>query len=248
MIRATFLPTAYRSLIVDRLKSVSNNTINCFNGVRVFLETIEKRSDVEIVKLLKELKEMIMANPADMKNAMPLDFNFFNNLEIVFPVGQDLKNALGEGYHDFLKIVSQLETKDPGDPFVALLKYLKNEEAFNRRMKMFSAINKAAEGISTSSHAADAMEILFDFLFKTPPAKSNGPTEKKSLRDQHIEKVGNAYESLKNSLIQIFADMAPAHFLNGNQTAINELNGRIDAVYQKVKDIRDLACTYPNVN
>lgn len=56
-----------------------------------------------------------------------------------------------------------------------------------------------------------------------------------SKRNQHIEEVGACYESFKDLLRDLFADMQPAAFSG-------PVNNRISEVYKKLSDLRNLAC------
>jgi hypothetical protein len=56
-------------------------------------------------------------------------------------------------------------------------------------------------------------------------------------RKDHIDKVGTAYEEMKESLHGLFADLIPAPHCQ------ETVNGRITKVYEQLQSIRDLACT-----
>jgi len=53
----------------------------------------------------------------------------------------------------------------------------------------------------------------------------------------HIEKVGDAYETLKDQLNNLFADLTPA------EHSQEPINPRISEIYESIRSLRDLACS-----
>lgn len=166
-----------------------------------FMKDFDKKTDEEIVAIVKEIKATIAQNRSFAIQQFGYSYNFFNSMLIV-----DIS------FKDFL------------EPHVSMREMKKNDDILNKLAEILKPLQRFAPGACINGNTSNT-------------ASPTGEPIIKSTRDKHIDEVGQCYESFKQLLHCLFADMQP--------TSFSELvNNRISEVYKKLADLRNLACKH----
>jgi hypothetical protein len=192
------IPTFLKQMIIGHLKNaVSLRESSWGVGISYFLENAHNKKDIDFIKLLEYILDLIKINEQQMRLLLGESFSFFNSIELVKYKATPLHKMILEGFVQHIK------------------------EANER--------SSVVVGPETS------FEDILREVFKNPKLKDETiPTPPKN---DHISKVSEAYESLKDSINNVLSDMQPMVHM---QEAINP---RIEKIFKQVQDLRDLACT-----
>ena len=189
-------------------------------GIKYFLQDIENKTEKDYLQLIQYVKDGIRDNKADMLGL----------------IGE-------ESMKFFLAIEHDKELEEGKAKIAAAAQVLmKSIQEFRRSFNQSTAAGGLCKSMRNNDEISeilihpgmDLSDILKQIAQKKrfPP----GAPETHGIKNSHIDKVGEVYESLKDSLNNLFADLQPA---NWNQSPIDS---RISNVFEKITTLRNLAC------